>query len=99
MYRILETEKVGVRGVLRVDRRFRSHGPQELRRAYKKRAAVERVFSRLKNLAGLTQHNLRGLAKITVHSQLCVVAMLLVAQAATSTRKTGKFRSIRYFAN
>jgi IS5 family transposase len=92
-------QKVGVRGILRVDRKFKSHGPQELRRAYKKRVAVERVFSRLKNLTGLTQHNLRGLAKITFHSQLCVIAMLLVAQAATNTRKTGKFRSIRYFAN
>jgi len=89
----------GVKGVLRVDRKFRSHGPQELRRAYRKRAAVERVFSRLKNLANLTQHNLRGLAKITVHSQLCVIAMLLTAQAAVNTHKPSKTRSIRYFAN
>ena len=92
-------QKVGIRGILRVDRKFKSHGPQELRWAYKKRVAVERVFSRLKNLTGLTQHNLRGLAKITFHSQLCVIAMLLVAQAAANSRKTGKFRSIRYFAN
>ena len=89
----------GVRGVLRVDRKFRSHGPQELRRAYRKRVAVERVFSRLKNLTGLMQHNLRGLAKITFHSQLCVIAMLLTAQAAINTHKIGKARSIMYFAN
>jgi len=92
-------QKKGVRGVLRVDRKFRSHGPQELRRAYRKRVAVERVFSRLKNLTGLTQHNLRGLAKITFHSQLCVIVMLLTAQAAVNTHKIGKARSIRYFAN
>ena len=92
-------QKRGIRGVLRVDRKFRSHGPQELRRAYRKRVAVERVFSRLKNLAGLKEHNLRGLAKITFHSQLCILAMLLTAQAAVNTRKTGKCRSIRYFAN
>jgi transposase len=92
-------QKKGVKGVLRVDRKFRSHGPQELRRAYRKRVAVERVFSRLKNLAGLKEHNLRGLAKITFHSQLCVIAMLLVAQAAVNTHKNGKSRSIRYFAN
>jgi transposase len=92
-------QKIGERGVLRVDRKFRSHGPQQLRRAYRKRVAVERVFSRLKNLAGLKEHNLRGLAKITFHSQLCIIAMLLVAQAAINTHKTGKSRSIRYFAN
>jgi hypothetical protein len=89
----------GVKGILRVDRKFRSHGPQELRRAYKKRVAVERVFSRLKNLAGLKEHNLRGLAKITFHSQLCVLIMLFTAEAAINTHKLGKARSIRYFAN
>ena len=89
----------GVRGILRVDRKFRSHGPALFRRAYKKRVAVERVFSRLKNLTGLTQHNLRGVAKVTFHSQLCVIAMLLVAQAAVNMHKQCKSRSIRYYAN
>ena len=89
----------GVKGILRVDRKFRSHGPALFRRAYKKRVAVERVFSRLKNLAGLAQHNLRGLSKLTFHSQLCVIIMLLTAQAAINTRNQCKARSIRYFAN
>jgi IS5 family transposase len=89
----------GVKGILRVDRKFKSHGPQMLRRSYRKRVAVERVFSRLKNLAGLTQHNLRGLAKITFHAQLCLLVMLLTAQAAVNTHKPSKARSIRYFAN
>jgi len=88
-----------VKGLLRIDRKFKSHGPQQLRRAYKKRAAVERVFSRLKNLAGLAQHNLRGLAKITFHAQLCLLIMLYTAEAATNTHQTGRSRSIRYFAN
>jgi IS5 family transposase len=92
-------QQVGVRGILRVDRKFRSHGPQKFRRAYRKRVTVERVFSRLKNLASLTQHNLRGLAKVTFHSQLCVLIMLLTAQAAINTHKQCKARSIRYFAN
>jgi len=92
-------QQKGVRGILRVDRKFRSHGPQNFRRAYKKRVAVERVFSRLKNLASLTQHSLRGLAKVTFHSQLCVLIMLLTAQAAINTHNQCKSRSIRYFAN
>jgi len=92
-------QQKGVKGILRIDRKFKSHGPQELRRAYRKRVAVERVFSRLKNLAGLTQHNLRGLAKITFHAQLCLLIMLFTAQAAINTHKPGKARSIRYFAN
>ena len=70
-----------------------------MRRAYRKRVAVERVFSRLKNLAGLKEHNLRGLAKITFHSQLCVLIMLFTAEAAINTYKLGKARSIRYSAH
>jgi transposase len=92
-------QQKGMRGVLRIDRKFKSHGPQQLRRVYRKRVAVERVFSRLKTLAGLTQHNLRGLAKITFHAQLCLLVMLFTAQAAVNTHKPSKARSIRYFAN
>jgi len=32
--------------VLRIDRKFRSHGPARLRRLYKRRSSVERTFSR-----------------------------------------------------
>jgi transposase len=89
----------GVRGILRIDKKFRSHGPQKFKTAYRKRVAIERVFSRLKNLTSLMQHNLRGLAKITFHSQLCVLIMLLTAQAAVNTHKVDKSRSITYFGN
>ena len=88
-----------VRGILRVDRKFRSHGPTKFKVAYKKRVAVERVFSRLKNLTSLNQHNLRGLANLTFHSQLCILIMLLTAEAAVNTHDNAKLRSIRYFAN
>ena len=94
-----KNQQKGMKGILRIDRKFKSHGPQELRRVYRKRVAVERVFSRLKNLTGLTQHNLRGLAKITFHSQLCLLAILLTVQAALNTHRPSKTRSIRYFAN
>jgi transposase, IS5 family len=94
-----KNQSKGVRGILRVDRKFRSHGPQVFKTAYKKRVAVERVFSRLKNLASLTQHNLRGLARVTFHSQLCILIMLLTAEAAINTHNKAKSRSIRYFAN
>jgi len=94
-----KNQSKGVKGILRADRKFRSHGPTKLKIAYKKRVAVERVFSRLKNLASLTHHSLRGLAKVTFHSQLCVLIMLLTAEAALNTNVKAKSRSIRYFAN
>jgi transposase len=94
-----KNQLVGVKGILRVDRKFRSHGPANFKMAYKKRTSVERVFSRLKNLTSLSQHSLRGLAKVTFHAQLCIIIMLLTAEAAINTNKLSKFRSIRYFAN
>ncbi len=48
-----KNQLVGVRGILRVDRKFRSHGPASFKTSYKKMTAVERVFSRLKNLTSL----------------------------------------------
>jgi hypothetical protein len=63
----------------------------------RKGVAVERVFSRLKNLTDLTQHKLRGLAKITFHTRLCLLIMLFTAQAALNTSRPDKSRSIRYF--
>jgi transposase len=94
-----KNQNVGVRGILRVDRKFRSHGPMKFKMAYRKRVTVERVFSRLKNLASLTQHSLRGISKITFHCQLCILIMLLTAEAAINTHNKAKSRSIRYFAN
>lgn len=92
-------QKKDVKVILRIDRKFKSTGPQQLRKAYRKIVAVDWVFSRLKNLAGLTQHNLQGIANITFHTQLCLLAMLLTAQAAVTIHKPSKFRSIRYFGN
>jgi transposase len=90
-------QQKGVKGILRVDRKFKSHGPQQLRRTYRKRVAVERVFSRLKNLAGLTMHNLRGLAKITFHAHLCLLIMLLTVQAAIKHSQTKQVQKHKIF--
>lgn len=40
-------QKRGVKGVLRVDKRFRVHGPERLKRLYGLKSSVERVNSRL----------------------------------------------------
>jgi hypothetical protein len=37
--------------------------------------------------------------KVTFYSQLCVLIMLLTAEAAINTNNKAKSRSIRYFAN
>jgi hypothetical protein len=47
-----------IRGILRIDKKFRVHGPEKLRRLYRLRSSVERVNSRLQ-AAG--QGNVQGL--------------------------------------
>jgi transposase len=65
--------------VLRVDSKFRSHGPTRLKRLYKRRSVVERVASRLKDHFGLRQLRTRGLKSALIHTLLCIITMLMTA--------------------
>lgn len=89
----------GEKGLLRIDRHFKPHGPTRLKRLYRKRSAIERVNSRLEQHFSLLNHRARGLRSITLHIQLCIIAMLLNAQAAINAGKPSKIRSPTYFAN
>jgi transposase len=84
--------------VLRVDRRFRVHGLEHEVRVYgRSRSSIERVNSRLEELVCLNRHRLRGLRSITVHTALCIIAMLLVAVAALRLGVPEKTRCIASF--
>ena len=84
----------GKRGVLRVDRFFRVHGPSDEKRLYRARSSVERVNSRLKDQLSLENHRVRGLTRIRVHALLCLVAMLLNAVAAVRLDRREQARSM-----
>jgi transposase len=75
-------------------RYFRTHGPARERRIYKRRAAVERMNSRLKEQLSLNRHRVRGLKNITIHALLCTIAMLITALAAVMLERVEKARSI-----
>jgi len=88
----------GKRGVLRVDKFFRVHGPSDEKRLYKLRSSVERVNSRLKEQLDLGNHRVRGLKRMRVHALLCLIAMLLNAVAAVRMDKREEDRSILFLA-
>jgi len=92
-------QHVGERGLLRIDKGFKTHGPTRLKRLYRKRGGVERVIGRLKEQLGLRDPRVRGLTRITLHVQLCIIGMLLNAQAAINGQKMKKALSIAYYAN
>jgi transposase len=83
--------------VLRVDKYFRTSGPEDERLLYGVgRACVERVNSRLEAV-GLVCLKFRGLRRVRVHVLLCVVVVLLVAVAAVRLGRPWKVRSFASF--
>ena len=79
--------------VLRVNRKFRSHGPAKLKRLYRRRSAVERVTSRLKHYFGLKHLRTRGLRNALTHTLLCILAMLITALSSILHGHTDLMRS------
>ncbi len=58
--------------------------PRESKRwgdLYRGRGAVERAFGRLKNEAGLAPLRVRGIEKVALHADLCILATLVQALA------------------
>jgi transposase len=86
------------KGLLRVDRYFRTHGPKGEKRLYRLRSSVERVNSRLKEQLCLEKHRVRSLERITVHTLICMIALLLNAVAAFRLNRVEKVRSITLLA-
>ncbi len=83
--------------VLRIDRKFRSHGPANLKRIYRKRSAIERVISRLKTYFGLRQLRTRGLRNVSSHVLLCIITLLANALSAIKQGLNHKIRSSFHF--
>ena len=83
--------------VLRVDRRFRTHGPEELVAEYHKRPMVESAFSFLKTQFGLAVNRVRGLANVSVYALLSVLCHVLVREAAENVGRPEKAVSPTFF--
>ena len=79
---------------LRVDKKFRTHGPEGLKRLYRHKASAERAISRLKMHLSLENHKVRGLKSILIHALLCIIAMLLLALTAIKLGKPEQIRAI-----
>jgi hypothetical protein len=84
--------------VLRVDRRFRTHGPAELVAEYHKRPLVESVFSYLKTQYGLTVINVRRLGNVSVYALLSLLCHVLVREAAEGMGRPEKAVSPTFFS-
>jgi transposase len=69
-------QKRDVKGLLRVDKKFRTHGPEDQRKEYHKRPHIEAVYSFLKTQWSLAVNKVRGIRNVTsfaLYSLLCLV--------------------------
>ena len=56
-------QKRDVKGLLRVDKKFRAYGPEDQKREYHKRPHIEAVYSFLKTQYSMAANKVRGLKK------------------------------------
>jgi len=88
-------QMLGAEGVLRVDRRFRTHGPERLRSLYSLRSSVERVNLRLSTL--IDRISFKGLKAAATQVSYAVLSMLFTAWTSIKTGRPEKARSITYY--
>jgi len=83
--------------VLRVDRKFRTHGPEEERARYHKRPAVETAYSFLKTLYGMAVNKVRRLGRVAVYALYSVLCHVLTREAAENIGRPDKAVSPTFF--
>jgi hypothetical protein len=90
-------QKRGVRDILRVDKKFRTHGPEDQRREYHKRPHVEAVYSFLKTQYSLVSNKVRGLKNVASYSLYSLLCLVLNREAAENSGRPDKAVSPTYF--
>jgi hypothetical protein len=82
-------QKRGVMGLLRVDKKFRTYGPEDQKREYHKRPHIKAVYSFLKTQYSLAISKVRGAKK---RGFLCALQPVVLGSEQRSGRKHQKTR-------
>jgi hypothetical protein len=90
-------QKRCVKGLLRVDRKFRTYGPEDLKRKYHKRPSIKAVYSFLKTQYNLGINKVRGLRNVAVYVLYSMLSLVLTREAAENIRRKDKAISPTYF--
>jgi transposase len=90
-------QKRNVKGLLRVDKKFRTYGSEDLKRKYHKRPAIEAVYSFLKTQYSLTVNKVRGLKNVASYALYSIMCLVLNREAAENTGRSDKAISPTYF--
>lgn len=90
-------QKRDVKGLLRVDRKFRAYGPEDQKREYHKRPRIEAVYSFLKTQYSLAANKVRGLANVASYALYSLLCLVLNREAAQNLGRADKAVSPTYF--
>jgi transposase len=90
-------QKRDVRGLLRVDKKFRTYGPADQKEEYHKRPHIEAVYSFLKTQYSLTINKVRGLGNVASYALFSILCLVLNREAAENIGRYDKAVSPTYF--
>jgi len=90
-------QKRDIKGLLRVDKKFRTHGPEDQKREYHKRPRIEAVYSFLKTQYSLAVNKVRGLKNVASYALYSILCLVLNREAAENIKRPDKAVSPTYF--
>ena len=90
-------QKRAVKGLLRVDKKFRTYGPDDQKKEYHKRPHIEAVYSFLKTQYSLTINKAKGLGNVASYALISSLCLVLNREAAENTGRYDKAVSPAYF--
>ena len=90
-------QKRGIKGLLRVDKKFRTYGPEDEKKEYHKRPHIEAVYSFLKTQYSLAINKVRGVRNVASYALYSLLCLVLNREAAENTHRPDKAVSPTYF--
>ena len=90
-------QKPGVKDLLRVDKKFRTYGPEEQKKEYHKRPPIEAVNSFLKTQYSMAINKVRGLKQVASYALFSILCLILNREAAQNLGRADKAVSPTYF--
>jgi hypothetical protein len=90
-------QKRGEEDLLRVDKKFRTHGPEDQKREYHKRPRIEAVYSFLKTQYSMAINKVRGLKNVASYTLYSLLCLVLNREAAQNIKRPDKAVSPTYF--
>ena len=90
-------QKRDVKGLLRVDKKFRTYGQEDQKREYHKRPHIEAVYSFLKTQYSLAINKVRGLGNVASYALFSILCLVLNREAAENVGRSDKAVSPTYF--